>query len=128
MSIYLSPLWKRILWTIPFLLAVTMAEAAPPPDHPSVDQANSMLGVSQQPPGNQGNVLETFEANNYSYIRVSHPTEGERWLAAPRLELAVGNSIRYGDGSRMENFFSKVWKRTFPVIYFVNEVVLEKTP
>ncbi len=102
--------------------------AAPPPDHPTVDQAARILDIPAQPPVHRGTVLEVFDSNNYSYIRVSHPQEQERWLAAPRTPLSVGTLIRYGEGTRMENFYSKVWKRTFPVITFVGEVVIDPNP
>ena len=102
--------------------------AAPPPDHPTVDQAARILDIPAQPPVHHGTLLEIFDSNNYSYMRVSYPQEQERWLAAPRTSLAVGTLIRYGDGKRMENFYSKVWQRTFPVIYFVGEVVIDSNP
>ncbi|MBF0116844.1 MAG: hypothetical protein HQM04_17600 [Magnetococcales bacterium] len=102
--------------------------AAPPPDHPTVDQAARMLDIPAQPPVHQGKLLEIFDSNNYSYMRVSHLQEQERWLAAPRTPLAVGTQVRYGDGKRMENFYSKVWQRTFPVIYFVGEVAVDPAP
>ncbi|MBF0415865.1 MAG: hypothetical protein HQL79_08875 [Magnetococcales bacterium] len=102
--------------------------AAPPLDHPTVDQAARILDIPAQPPVHRGTVIEIIDSNNYSYIRVSHPQEPERWLAAPRTPLSVGNLIRYGEGTRMENFYSKVWKRTFPVITFVGEVVIDPNP
>lgn len=102
--------------------------AAPPPDHPTLDQAARILDIPAQPPVHHGKLLEIFDSNNYSYMRVSHPQEQERWLAAPRTSLPVGTLLRYGDGKRMENFYSKVWQRTFPVIYFVGEVVIDSNP
>ena len=108
------------------IFAVVIAHAAPPPGHPSVDQASSILGVPEQSLVNHGEVLEAFNSNDYTYMRLSHPVDNERWLAAPRQDLAVGTKVSYGDGMRMENFYSKVWHRTFPVIYFVSGVLVEQ--
>lgn len=120
--------YSTLLPLILLMHGATPLFAAPPPDHPSVDQASRILNIPAQAPEHQGKLLEIFDSNSYSYLRVSHPQDQERWLAAPRLSLTVGTPIRYGEGTRMENFYSKVWQRTFPVIYFVNEVVADPAP
>ncbi|NGZ07356.1 MAG: hypothetical protein G8237_13485 [Magnetococcales bacterium] len=117
-----------LIWGMILVEGALPVLAAPPPDHPTVDQAARILEIPTQPPRHQGRLLEIFDSNNYSYMRVSHPQEQERWLAAPRTPLTVGTRIRYGEGKRMDNFYSKVWQRTFPVIYFVGEVVIESEP
>ena len=121
----LSLIFHRLFVVLAISTAVTV-KAAPPPGHPSVDQASRILGIPEQSPVNKGEVLEVFNSNSYTYLRISHSEEGERWLAAPRQSLVVGAKIRYGDGTRMENFYSKVWHRTFPIIYFVGGVLLEQ--
>ncbi|MBF0347522.1 MAG: hypothetical protein HQL81_07620 [Magnetococcales bacterium] len=121
-------MWTRLRPTLTLAVAIMMAvvaEAAPPPGHPSVEDASRILAIPESAAMHQGAVLEAFDSNNYTYLRVSHPTDGERWLAAPRQSLTVGTRIRYGEGTRMEQFFSKVWHRTFPVIYFVGPVMVD---
>ena len=121
-------MWTRLMQPLTVAVAmmvIVVAQAAPPPGHPSVEDASRILAIPESSAAHQGQVLEVFDSNNYTYLRVSHPTDGERWLAAPRQSVTVGTRIRYGEGTRMEQFFSKVWRRTFPVIYFVGSVMVD---
>lgn len=102
--------------------------AAPPPGHPSVDEANRILGLSSSrgPLPRQGRVLESFDSNNYTYILVGSD-DGRLWVAAPRLDpLPVGTAIRFSNGTMMQNFFSRKHRRTFDKILFVERVEVEK--
>ena len=102
------------------LSLVGLVEAAPPPGHPTVDQAYQVMGIEQQlPMAHQGRVLEAIDSNSYTYIRVQIGDLQQRWLAAPRLELQQGKAIGFADGVLMQNFYSKKLKRTFGQIYFV---------
>lgn len=109
------------------LVLVTSAQAAPPPGHPSTDQAAKLLGLPQQQAmPYEGRVLEAIDSNQYTYILVEGPAEQRLWLVAPRLALQVGSRIRFGDGMVMENFYSKKLKRRFDSVMFVSGVEAAK--
>lgn len=109
--------------------AATPAAAAPPPEHPSVDQTNRMLGVAAAGGAllNSGKVVQAIDSNGYTYVQLQG-CDGETWLAAPRASFTVGSTIRYGNGAVMKNFFSKALQREFPVILFVagTEVIADQ--
>ena len=101
----------------------SMSVAAPPPGHPSIDQASQVMGLDRQAPmAHQGHVLEAIDSNNYTYIRVQTADQQHQWLAAPRLELQPGQQIGFANGVVMHNFYSKKLKRTFKQIHFVPAV------
>ncbi|WP_448192278.1 hypothetical protein [Azospirillum sp. sgz301742] len=104
----------------------TAALAAPPAGHPTPQDAGQILGIQQaQTPGEalpyKGTVVETFDANAYTYVLLKDGTQ-QRWLAAPRTEVKPGMVLRYGPGAEMQNFYSKVLNRTFERIWFVGVV------
>lgn len=102
--------------------------AAPPPGHPSVKEAEKALGIPDQKGllPYRGRVIEAFNSNNYTYIHVNQ-SDGDRWLAVPRLALEIGDIIAFGDGAQMTNFYSKVHRRTFDKILFTGKIqVIEK--
>ncbi len=114
-------------WTL-LLLAISqgLAIAAPPPGHPSPAQAREML-MPDKPPmpaelPNRGKVLSSMDANEFTYIEVARGDGGREWIAAPKMALKAGSTIRYEDGSVMTNFYSKLLKRTFPSVMFVGQV------
>ena len=117
---------KRLL---PLLaaLAVTCAVAAPPPGHPSPAEAMDLLMPKKVPTAaelpNQGKVLGSIDANDFTYIEVERAGASE-WIAAPKMAIKVGSTIRYEDGSMMTNFYSKLLQRTFPRVLFVGNVVV----
>lgn len=86
-----------------------------------------MLGLPPERPAaelaREGKVLEAIDANQYTYLEV---LEGERsrWIAAPRLSVARGATIRFDDGVVMTNFYSRKLKRTFETLMFVNRVAV----
>lgn len=107
--------------------AALSALAAPPPGHPSPAQAMDML-MPDKPPAatelpNQGKVLSSMDANDFTYIEVDRGGRIE-WIAAPKMAVTPGNTIRYEDGSPMTNFYSKLLKRTFPQVLFVGHVAV----
>ncbi|MBF0609564.1 MAG: hypothetical protein G8345_03110 [Magnetococcales bacterium] len=115
--------WFGMVWGGLVLVNLTgWSQAAPPPGHPGVEQTSGILAIPPASLTLRGKVLESMDSNDYTYLRVSHESDGERWLAAPRVSLKVGEMVRYGEGTRMVNFYSKVWNRTFPVVYFIREV------
>ena len=101
--------------------------AAPPPGHPSPEQARDML-MPDKPPApselpNQGKVLTAIDANDFTYIEVEHRGARE-WIAAPKMAVKPGSMIRYEEGSIMTNFYSKLLQRTFATVMFVGHVAV----
>lgn len=70
---------------------------------------------------NRGKVVSFLGTPMYAYIEVDKGDKTE-WLAAPAIELKVGDYIAYSEGVRMANFASKAVSRTFPSIMFVDYV------
>lgn len=105
-----------------------VAAAAPPPGHPTPQDAGKALGVPVQAPSEpmpyQGTVVETFDANAYTYILLKDGNS-QRWLAAPRTTIKPGMTVHHGQGAEMQNFHSKVLNRTFERILFVGAVRAE---
>jgi len=104
------------------------AVAGPPPGHPSPDTAAQMMKlppVSDSELTRTGTVVQAIDANEYTYIEVSID-KGSTWLAAPLVALGKGDRIRFDDGAVMNNFYSKLLKRTFPSVMFVNRVKVAK--
>ncbi len=117
---------KRLLSLLAALLAATVS-AAPPPGHPGPVQAMDLL-MPDKPPSaaelpHQGRVRSSIDANDFTYIEVERADSIE-WIAAPRMALTPGATIRYEDGAVMSNFYSKLLKRTFPEVIFVGHVVV----
>jgi len=117
--------------TLTVLLALalpTAALAAPPPGHPTPQDAGRILGVQAQAPGEpmpyKGTVVETVDANAYTYILLKDGAQ-QRWLAAPRTTIKPGMTVHYGQGAEMQNFHSKALNRTFERITFVGAIRAE---
>ncbi len=107
-------------------LSHVVAFAAPPPGHPSPAQAREIL-MPDKPPvpadlPNRGKVVSSMDANEFTYIEVARDDGGREWIAAPKMALKAGSTIRYEDGSVMTNFYSKLLKRAFPSVMFVGQV------
>jgi hypothetical protein len=116
---------KSLIFAILFgLTAFALAEDLPP-GHPTISDALQEAGKSVDDPAatlpNQGTVVSTVDSRGYTYIEVEQ--EGKQvWLAAPKVELAAGSVIRYGQGITMANFYSNGLKREFAEIFFVDRV------
>jgi hypothetical protein len=102
------------------------ALAAPPPGHPSPAQAQEMLAPERlRTPDNlpnEGKIVSAINANEYTYMEIDSG-HGKEWLAASLNDLKPGTMVRYDQGVIMSNFYSKLLKRTFPQVMFVNFVV-----
>ncbi|MCK9283780.1 MAG: hypothetical protein M0P39_05805 [Rhodocyclaceae bacterium] len=114
------------------LFAQTLiALAAPPAGHPSPQQVQDMLMPDKAPSARElphrGKVKQSIDANEFTYIEV---VEGKdiRWIAAPKMAVKPGSSIRYEDGSVMTNFYSKLLKRSFESVMFVGHVAVTAAP
>lgn len=76
---------------------------------------------------NEGKVVSTLDANEFTYIEVARAGAVE-WLAAPLVSIRPGSTLRFEDGSLMDNFYSKLLKRTFTRIRFVGAVLVTVEP
>jgi hypothetical protein len=105
--------------------AASSAFAAPPAGHPTPNAAAGMMGlpaVADIELTRRGKVVQTIDANEYTYIEVNQGKD-TIWLAAPLIKLRKNDNIRFDDGAVMVNFYSKLLKRTFPSVMFVNRVL-----
>lgn len=71
---------------------------------------------------NEGKVKTVLQAQAYTYIEVITPQLKSEWLAGPKIDIQVGQQIRYSTGVIMSGFFSKELQRTFNQILFVGQV------
>ncbi len=93
-----------------------------PPGHPTPDAAMRMMQADSPAGGlRTGTVVSHMDANEYTYIEVNEKGQSV-WLAAPRLALKDGDTVRFPGGVTMRDFYSKLLKRTFPAVIFVGGV------
>jgi hypothetical protein len=117
---------KRLLPLL-FLTVAVAAFAAPPSGHPSPAQAMDILMPEKAPAPdelpNKGKVISSMDANDFTYIEVERNGAIE-WIAAPKMAVKPGSTLRYEEGSVMNNFYSKLLKRTFDSVMFVGHVTV----
>lgn len=80
--------------------------------------------ASQQPAvagANQGTVKSAAAAAGYTYVEVDQGGSAI-WVAAPETPVKVGDKVRWGQGSVMQNFASKSLGRSFDRIVFASQV------
>ncbi|MBE0474745.1 nucleotide-binding protein [Rhodoferax sp.] len=65
----------------------------------------------------KGEVLEVKEVDIYSYLLLK-TDKGEVWTAVGKAPVKKGAVVTVEDAEQMDNFESKVLKKTFPKIYF----------
>jgi hypothetical protein len=70
---------------------------------------------------NEGKVLEVLDSQAYTFIKVSGKKEPV-WLAAYKMDITKGATVKYSSGIAMPNFHSKSLDRTFEMIVFVDSV------
>ena len=104
--------------------AVPAAPTTMPAGHPAM---GSMMAAPAASPKatHAGSVTEILPAGPYIYIHAKG-AEGEEWLAASALDLKPGASIKWNDGSIMNNYQSKSLNRTFDKVRFVEVVEVVK--
>jgi hypothetical protein len=113
------------------VLIATSVFAAPPSGHPTPAQARDML-LPDKPPSaselpNEGTVLEVIHANEFTYLEVAR-ADSKEWLATQKMEIQPGTHIRYEDGAVMQDFYSKLLKRNFPSVMFINHLIVTAQP
>lgn len=82
------------------------------PPAPNVEQAAESV---------TGDVLETMDAANYTYMRLK-TSKGELWAATAKTVVKVGDKVTVPLETEMRNFHSPSLNRDFPVIYFVSRI------
>lgn len=107
---------------------VAPAASAPAPSsgHPAMPAAASpaapeakadpMISVS-------GKVLQTMNANGYSYIYVEQADGKKTWVAVPETPIKVGSEMSFKPGMNMGQFESPALKRTFDTMIFSGGVL-----
>ncbi len=75
-----------------------------------------------------GSVTFTVKTDKYSYIKLDESGK-EVWLAAPTMQVAIGDIVEYTGGVLMKDFQSKAMEKTFNYILFVSRIsVLQSAP
>ena len=96
---------------------------AVPAGHPDVN--NGAIKSAAEKKTSTGKVLEISHGDNFSYINVES-NEQKIWIAGIQVKAAVGDTISYVENVTMDNFTSKVLKRTFKQVVFVSGVSIVK--
>jgi mannose-6-phosphate isomerase-like protein (cupin superfamily) len=82
--------------------------------------------ASKAPLPNQGLVKEVLQTSAYTYVFVSS-SKGTAWLAGPKIDVKVGDTVSFPEGVNMPNFRSSELKRNFPQVIFVGDIRKEET-
>ncbi len=64
-----------------------------------------------------GKVLETMDSGGYTYVLLD-TAAGEKWVAAPKTVVTVGQTATFAPGMVMRNFKSETLNRTFDEVVF----------
>ena len=83
--------------------------------------ADPNMGSGRQSTAREAEVLETMQADSYTYVRV-RAADGEIWAAAPLTTVKVGDLVNLPAGALMQGFKSKTLDRTFETIYFLDAI------
>ncbi|MBI2522639.1 MAG: hypothetical protein HYV97_19620 [Bdellovibrio sp.] len=65
-----------------------------------------------------GKVLETMDADRYTYVFIEQKDGVKIWAAGEQLQVGVGDTVEVINGQTMGKFTSKILKKTFDQIYF----------
>ena len=109
------------------LLTACSEEAAPEPtlvanEAQSInEELKSILGENGPKTSTIYRVEETMDAGGYTYARLKNGKD-DRWVAAPQVNLKVGQEVTLGKAAVMENFKSPSLNRSFDLIYFANSI------
>lgn len=75
-----------------------------------------------------GTIAETMDSGGYTYARLQSAGKDDVWVAAPEFDAKVGEAVSVALDMPMPGFESKTLKRTFPLLYFVQEVARNGQP
>lgn len=124
-----SPVHAAARLSLPLLAALLamapgVAHPAPPPGHPSPGAALQLIrpGAEQSAALRRtGVALDSIDANEYTYIEVDEAGKSY-WIATARMKIMRGDMVQFDEGVTMEQFYSKLLKRTFQSVMFVDAV------
>lgn len=75
----------------------------------------------------KGVVQEAINTSGYTYCLVA--TGGNKfWIAMDRMPVVKNQTLYFNQGLEMKDFHSKELNRTFPIVYFVQEVSTTPNP
>ena len=99
------------------------AAPAPAQTAPAASAVATEAPATAAPSANgfTGKVAETMDSGGYTYLRLTGAKD-DVWVAAPVFDAKVGETVSVSLDMPMQNFESKTLKRTFPLLYFVQEV------
>jgi len=98
---------------------------APAPSASAPAPASSAPAAAPQGGTTQGKVVQALQAGMYTYIEAD--VNGKSvWLAASKVDVNVGDTVRWGDAAMMKDFPSKTLNRTFDEILFTSKVDIVK--
>lgn len=72
-------------------------------------------------PAIQARVIESLQADDFSYLYVQGK-DSKVWIAGIKVKANVGDTVKYVENVRMDNFFSKTLNRNFKQVIFVSSV------
>lgn len=105
-------------------MAPQAARPAPPPGHPSPGAAMQLIRPGAEHSTalrRTGVALDSIDANEYTYIEVDEAGKSY-WIATARMKIMRGDMVQFAEGVTMEQFYSKLLKRTFQSVMFVDAV------
>lgn len=115
---------KQQLLLISVLIAGMLGLAACQQKVPDNDASAPVAEISNSEV--VGTVVETFDANRYTYVLVD--TQGSQiWAAGPQTVITVGAEVSFNAGMPMKNFHSKSLNRDFETVYFVDKLITEQS-
>jgi hypothetical protein len=96
------------------------------PQAPQTQQVQATPAQPAQPvqaaaAAHTGVVQEVLQANAYTYLKIKE-NDTESWIAIPKRESKVGETVSFAQGLEMRDFKSKDLDRTFASVYFVSGV------
>ena len=104
--------------------AANPGAAAPPATQGAAPAGMPPMGAQAAVETISGEVVETMDASNYTYLRVKS-ARGDVWVATAKTPVKVGEKVVVPLESEMRDFHSESLKRDFPVIYFVTGISRE---
>lgn len=81
--------------------------------------AGSVAQAESSPGSLSGKVLETMDSGGYTYVKLA-TADGEKWVAAPKTVVTVGETAAFAPGMVMRNFKSETLNRTFDEVVFTS--------
>jgi hypothetical protein len=75
---------------------------------------------NSNPNSHEVTIEDVIQSSQYTYLKVNEDDK-DYWIAISRQEVKKGGTYYIGTGLEMKNFTSKELKRTFDVIFFVQD-------